>query len=178
MKTKIPISRRKFASGWDEVQYLRLKLLYWLYERESLRKARAFGGRLERLLDAISPDESAILAEECRSLLWEARGDLSKAILHRENEVRLMRRLHEVSQGKSWEYIARHGRGYDALSDRLDLLAVLYHDSGDRRQALALLRESKRLCVAHGIAFDGEDLMEDYLREAKASSGRRQDAAG
>lgn len=34
-----------------------------------------------------------------------------------------------------------------------------------RCKAISLLRESKRFCESHGIAFDGEDVLDEYLAE-------------
>jgi hypothetical protein len=169
MTSKPPPQRRKFANDWDEIQYLYDKLLYWLYQREVPAKARPFAERLERLLARADPDHEAIFGQECRSLVHETKGDLRRAIEHRENEVRLIRRLHEISRGTPGEQAALRGYGYDDLSDRLDLLAVLYHDSGSLDKALNTLRQSQRLCQSHGIPFDGEDLLAEYLAEKRDS---------
>src|SRR5437870_3625397 len=97
MKAKPITDRRKFADAWDEIGYLYDKLLYWLYQREDARKARVFAERLEKVLPKADPDQEAIFTHECWSLVYETRGDLRKAITHRENEIRLIRRLHEIS---------------------------------------------------------------------------------
>lgn len=165
MKANSPAARRKFANEWDEIGYLYDKLLYWLYQREDAAKARRYAERLEKLLPAADPSHEAILGEECWSLVYEARGDLAKAIDHRENEVRLIRRLHDASRNAPPGGVALKKYGPDALSDRLDLLATLYHDRGDLDKAVGILQESQRLCEAHGIAFDGRDLLRDYLAE-------------
>lgn len=36
-------------------------------------------------------------------------------------------------------------------------------------RAIALLRESKQLCRNHGIEFDGQDILEEYLAEKRAT---------
>src|SRR5205085_11865917 len=134
--------------------YRRDKVLYWLYARGEPIRARPYARRMIRLLTRVDPDQEAILGQECRSLAYQALADLDKAIEHRRNEIGLMRRLHEISRGRSDEgYVLRH-RGYDDLSDRLDLLAVLYHDAGDLDRAIRTLRESRELCEEHGIKFD------------------------
>ena len=171
MPSKAPPSRRTFASAEDEIDYLYHKLLYWLYDRGQPRKALAFCDRLEQLLDREIAEHGTVRNEECRSLIREAQGDLPGAIRHRENEVRLIKRLHTIARGTpSWEYVQRQ-YDYRDLSDRLDLLAILYHDSGDLDRAIHTLRESKRLCEAHGIRFDGRALLDEYLTEKKASAG-------
>ncbi len=173
MKTTAPVARqRKFKTDWDEIVYLYHKLLYWLYDREDTRKALSFGNRLERLVERVDPGHEAILGQECRSLISEAKGDLPNAIRYRENEIRMMKRLQQISiayDPSTREYMLRQ-RGYDDLSDRLDLLAILYHDSGDLDRAIRTLRDSKRFCEKHEIPFDGQDLLEDYLGEKRGGA--------
>ena len=167
MKTKALPTRRTFACERDGIDYLYHKLLYWLYERGAARRALRFAARLEPLLAKAAPGAEAIFPEECRSSICEVRGDLTGAIRHRENEVRLIRRLHEISRRTpSRDYVLR-GYGFDDLSDRLDLLAILYHDNGDRDRAIQTLRESRRLCARHGIPFDGAELLKDYGKEKR-----------
>ncbi len=62
--------------------------------------------------------------------------------------------------------------GYDDLSDRMDLLAILYHDAGKTDRAISLLEESRALCESHGILFDGADVYEEYQQEVKAARAR------
>src|SRR6516225_2732871 len=152
MKASPPPDRRKFADAWDEVGYLYDKLLFWLYQRQHARKARPFAERLGKLLPTVAPQHDAIFSEECWSLVFEANGDLPSAIQHRENETRLIRHLHAITQNAPHLRLATKGYGYDDLSHRLDLLAVLYHDSGNLGKAIRTLQESKQLCEKHGIA--------------------------
>jgi tetratricopeptide (TPR) repeat protein len=167
MKDKPPPDRRTFADKWDEIGYLHDKLLYWLYQRADPRKARGYAQRLEQLLPTAAPDHEAILGEECWSLVHETKGELGRAIKSRENEVRLIRRLYELSRGAPYKEVALRDYGYDDLSDRLDLLAVLYHDSGDLDKAITTLQESRKLCQEHGMEFDGDDMLQDYLEEKR-----------
>jgi tetratricopeptide (TPR) repeat protein len=169
MKDKPPPDRRTFADEWDEIDYLHDKLLYWLYQRADPRKAHRYAQRLERLLLTAAPDHDAILGEECWSLVHETKGDLPRAIESRKNEIRLIRRLYELSRGAPHEEVALRRYGYDDLSDRLDLLAVLYHDSGDLDKAITTLQESKKLCQEHGMEFDGVDMLQDYMEEKRNS---------
>ena len=168
MKTSPPPGRRKFASDWDEIEYLYHKLLYWLYRREDVGKARSYADRLERLLRQAAPNHQAILGEECWSLVHETRGNLRKAIEHRENEIHLIRRLHQMARNAPQAEHLLKDYGYEALSDRLDLLATLYHDSGDLENAIRALEESQQLCDAQRITFDGKDLLDEYLGEKRS----------
>jgi hypothetical protein len=177
MKTKPPPDRRKFADDRDQIDYLYQKLLYWLYERDDFTRARIFADRLVQMLPTSSPGTEAIFPQECWSLICEARMDLPGAIRHRENEIRLIKRLHVASQSIPEKDLVMQMYGYAELSDRLDLLAVLYHDTGNLGKALGILDESKRLCKKHGIRFDGEDLIQEYLKE-KAKSQVKHNRTG
>jgi len=169
MTTKTPSSRRPSANPWDEIDDLYQQLLYWLYDRGNRRKAGEFAEKLELLLNKVS-DQETVFGEECRSLISEQRGDLPAAIKHRENEIRLIKRVHQLSAGTPGNDLVRKRYGYDDLSDRLDLLAVLYHDNRELDKAISTLQESKSLCEAHGIAFDGQDVLDEYLAEEKAGT--------
>jgi tetratricopeptide (TPR) repeat protein len=169
MKVKPPADRRKFANEWDEVGYLYDKLLYWLYQRQDARKTRPYAERLAELLPKADPDHEAILGEECWSLVHEANGNLQNAIEHRKNEIRLIRRLHELARKAPDPEAVRKHYGYADLSDRLDLLATLYHASGNLDQAVGCLLESRQLCKKHGVKFDGKDILQEYLEEKRAS---------
>jgi hypothetical protein len=168
MKPDPPPNKRKFPAEWDEIGYLYDKLLYWLYQRADVGKARPFAERLERLLSRVASNHEAIFGEECWSLVYEAKRDYPKAIEHRENEIRLIRRLHNIAADAPHKELVLRDYGYGDLSDRLDLLATLYHDSGDSGKALTILHESRQVCENSGIKFDGEELLQEYLEEKVA----------
>jgi hypothetical protein len=172
MKTKPPPDRRKFADERDQMNYLYHKLLYWLYERRDKARARAFAQRLAQLLSKSSHGRDAIFPEECWSLICETKEDLPKAIKHRENEIRLIKRLHEISRGTPQQKDIFRLYRYDDLSDRLDLLAVLYHDNGNLDKAICVLQESKQLCEKSGIKFDGRGILQEYLEEKRKSQDK------
>jgi hypothetical protein len=155
----------KFAHDWDEIEYLRDKLLYWLYRREDSQKARPYAERLERLLTKADPDHEAILGEECWSLIHETRKEFPKAIKSRRNEIDLIRRLHDICRNQPYEKSALSGYEYPDWRDRLDLLASLYHDSGDLGAAVRTLQESKEFCKRHGIPFRSQRALNEYLRQ-------------
>ena len=144
----------------EDLSNLRDGLLHWFYGQADRKRAILFANLLADLLRDAAED--SILTEECRALIAEVRGDLPKAIRHREKELRLIRRLQELSLGRPGEEFVLHRYGFDELSDRLDLLATLQHAVGKRDKAIALLEESQRLCAAHGFPFDGADLLEEY----------------
>src|SRR4051794_29428862 len=117
MANKPPPNRHKFKTDWDEIVYLYEKLLYWLYQRADPAKARPYVRRLEQLLPKADPGHDAILGEECWSLIYEAKGDLRRAIEYRENEIRLIRQLHELSRGKPYEDVALEAYDYTDWAD-------------------------------------------------------------
>ena len=86
MKTKAPAVRRQFANAWDEINYLRDKLLFWLYQRSKPDKAIPFAKRMQKLLARSDRSQESIVGQEGRSLTFEALGDLHRAIEHREKE--------------------------------------------------------------------------------------------
>jgi len=150
----------------DTLDRLYEELVDRLYGDPDAGQARALADRLDALLsNASESDLGAIFTEECRSLVSEARGDLASAIKHRENEVRLIRRLLKISRNKPGEKYVFGQYDYSDLSDRLDLLAMLYHAAGRLDKAIRTLEESKRLCDDHDIKFDGEDILQEYLQE-------------
>ncbi len=96
MTTKaLPLSPR--AQKWREIDDAYHKLLYWYYDRQNLAKARPIARRLERLLSEVSSDQQTILREGAWSLVLECKSDLLGAIKRRENEIRLMKRLLQIS---------------------------------------------------------------------------------
>jgi hypothetical protein len=152
----------------DSLDRLYNQLVTWLYERQDIRRALPIAHRLKRLLSQFDPRPKSIFVEECRSLVAEATGDLQSAIKHREKEIRLIRRLHGTSQGTESEGYALRQYDYADLSERLDILAMLYHAGGDLGKAIKTLRESRRVCASHRIRFDGEALLRDYQEEKRA----------
>ncbi|HMC63972.1 MAG TPA: hypothetical protein VKI65_03460 [Gemmataceae bacterium] len=164
MKVK-PTAERN-ATESDQIGQAYDRLVSSLYEHEDAGRARSFADRLEQLLTQNGTEVGSIFAEECRSLIHEARGDLKKAIKHRENEIRLIRQLHKLAQETGNEDFIFQQYSYADLKDGLEILAMLYHDVGDLGEAVKLLHESKQLCEDHGIKFDSETLLQDYERES------------
>jgi hypothetical protein len=164
MTNKSPPTRRKFNGPWDRADYLYHKLLYWLYERGLAAKAMPYARALEGILKRHYGGGS-IFPEECLSLAHECKGDLAGAIEHRLIEVRLLKRHLEVAEQSVHRDTLLAQYGYSDLCDRLDLLATLYHDTGDVSQAVETLRESQSLCQRHCIDFDGKELIREYTNE-------------
>ncbi len=158
MKTKTCIRRlrrRKFEGIWDRILYCHAKLLYWLYGRDNRSRAKYYCRILEPLLLKAASKHEAIKGEECWSLLFEARGDFDRAILYRNSEIKLIKRLLRLKPR-----LDEYGPG--DLADRLVLLGVLYFDSGRTRRALTAIREAKRICQRNRIRFDDDDLLKEY----------------
>jgi hypothetical protein len=149
----------------EKMDDLYQELLTWLYERDDPARAQAVASRLAKLLSRYQSEPESIFVEECRSLVAEAMGDLANAIRHRENEIRLIRRLHRLTQNRPEADLARSQYDFDDLHQRLNLLAMLYHDRGDLPKAISTLQESKRLCATHHLPFEDDDLLAAYLEE-------------
>jgi hypothetical protein len=159
------LSRRRFKTPWDEIRYLYHKVLYWLYDRLDRRRALLFCERLQTLLKDTDPNRESILGEECMSLIYEAKKDLPKAIYHREEEIKRIKQLWKSAAHAGNRDLIFESYGPPDLSDRLDLLAILWRDAGNEQKGIRLLRESQRLCEEHGIPFDGEDLLQEFTAE-------------
>jgi tetratricopeptide (TPR) repeat protein len=162
--------RPRFAHAWHEIEHLYLRVLEAYYDQEDKRRALRYLPRLEKLLRQEDSNHQAILGEECWALLRELRGDLSAAITHRLNQVRLIRRLWQISENDPEEVrrFALRYYGPADLADRYDLLAILYRDAGQLKKAIKTLWQSRELCELHGVNFDGKDLLRDYLAEYRA----------
>jgi tetratricopeptide (TPR) repeat protein len=165
MTTGCPANRRIFHHEWDAIEYFYHKALYWFYQRADRQRALRFCETLKKLLQRTSNAHEAILGEAAWSLLYQVKGNLAKAIRYREREIKLIKRLWEISRGTPGEDVVFQQYDAEDLSDRLDLLAILYHEAGDLDKAICVLRESEQFCQEHGIRFDGKDLLRDYLAE-------------
>jgi hypothetical protein len=155
----------------DDIEALYSELLHLFYDREDREQAEKLARRLEAALAAPPDIAGSIRAEEVRSLLAELRGDFAEAARSREAEIRKILELHLLSiNTPNWPFVFRQ-YDYSDLSDRLDLLAILYAEQGDLERAVATLLESKQLCEAHQVPFDGKDLLRDF-EKARANGER------
>jgi len=142
------------------VLYYYYKILYWFYSRRNRSKAGKFCRSLEPVLKRVANKHEAIKGEECWSLLYEIRGNLDEAISYRRSEIRLVKRLQRIAP-KSKEY------GPADLADRWILLAMLYKESNDLRQAMRALKEAKRICAEERVKFGSADLLAEYEAELR-----------
>ena len=72
--------------------YLHGKLLYWFYGRRSHAHARPYADRLIGILRRADAKRESVRGEECRSLIYELKGNLREAIRCREREIELLTR--------------------------------------------------------------------------------------
>jgi hypothetical protein len=124
-----PRTQRTFANTWGELDYLCKKIRYWLYTRKQKAKAKRFLDSLARVLDELPENELAILRQEGLALLCELQGEIAQAILHRQQEIKLMQRLHRESRSPRYAdgtkaYMLR-GRDASALEERREILQKL-----------------------------------------------------
>lgn len=124
-------------------------------------RAMKLGAGLQAALAASVELATSIRGDEIRSLLAELHGDYAGAIHSRQAEIRKILELHTLAVNTpGWTYVASQ---YDcsAVSDRLDLLAVLYDRLGDTERAIATLLESRQYCRSHCIDFDGQEILDE-----------------
>jgi hypothetical protein len=171
MSNRAPATRRSFADVADEIGYVYQKLVHWLCETPESAKTRRYAKRIKRLLRRDTTGPRSIFREECWSLACEAEKDYPAAIRHRENEIRLIRRLHEITPAAD-RHLVFIAYGYSDLSDRLVILASLYDAIGDTDRAMKILREAKALCSKHGIPFDGQDILDELLSDSSRDGKR------
>ena len=147
-----------------EFELLYRSLVKLFYEKDDREQTQKVVSRLERAL-AASPDYAgSIRGEEIRSIIAEFRGDFDCAARSREAEIRKILELHALTANTdNWNYVSRQ-YDFGDVSDRLDLLAILYDAQGELDRAISTLLESKQYCESHRIPFDAEDLLEELGR--------------
>jgi tetratricopeptide (TPR) repeat protein len=168
MMSDVPRDRDGTSAVTDEVEDLYLELLRAFYEDGDRDRAQQVARRLETVLEDRRDVADSIRGEEIRSLLAELRGDLTEAIRSREGEIRKILEMYSLARDTpGWAYVLRR-YDYCDVSDRLDLLAILYADQGDLDRAVATLRESKQFSESHRVPFDGQDLLDEFEKEREA----------
>jgi len=138
---KPPITQRRFANGWGELDYICKKIRFWLYTRKQKPRAERFLPRLERVLDDLPENDSAIIREEALALLHELKEDQNYAIAHREREIQLMEQLQQEAQspkylGSTRAYMLRD-RDRAALEERRAILETLKKAKSRPRETMA-----------------------------------------
>jgi hypothetical protein len=135
-----PTTKRKFANIWGELDYLCTKVRFWLYTRRQRPKALLFLDRLERTLQSLPENNAAIIREEAMALVCELNGDISKSILHRKREIRLMERLHREAKSPRYDESTRkyllYNRDANALNERRAILESLVKNKPSAQQKL------------------------------------------
>ena len=169
MKRKPITDGAKSADTWEQISQMYDRLVYWLYERQDADRARSYADRLEKTLARNETEAGAIFAEECRSLIYEARGDGKQAIKHREKEIALIRRLHARARNTLNERYVFRQYSYADLRDRLEVLAMLYREQGDVDKAVATLQRAKHFCKKHRVSFTAEAILQEYQEDKQIS---------
>ena len=105
-------------------------------------------------------------------MIAEFRGDFAEAARSREAEIRKILALHALTANTdNWKYVSRR-YDFSDVSDRLDLLAILYDAQGELDSRISTLMESRHYCESHRIPFDAQDLL-DELEQARTGSTDR-----
>jgi hypothetical protein len=161
MSTRTNRNSNKSVPSPQELDLLYLRLVKLFYEKGDRKEAQTVVSHLKRVL-AASPDySSSIRGKEIRSLIAEFRGDFVEAARSREAEIRKILELHTLTANtEHWKYVSQQ-YDFSDVSDRLDLLAILYDTKGELDRAIATLLESKHYCESHRIPFDAQDLLEE-----------------
>jgi hypothetical protein len=156
-----------------EMDRLYAEFVRRFYGKDDRELAKKIAVQLQAAL-AASPDlAQSIRGEEIRSLIAELHGEFERAIQNREAEIRKILELHSFAiNTPSWDYVAKQ-YDFSDVSDRLDLLANLYHRHGDTHRAIAVLHESRQYCRSHGISFDGQEMLDDFEHPAKNGAAQR-----
>src|SRR6267378_2507429 len=100
---KPPHTQRRFANVWSELDYLCQKIRFWLYARQQKANADRYTNRLARVLRELPENDLAIIREEGLALLYQLKGEFSKAIAHREREIHLMERLQRAAKSLRYD---------------------------------------------------------------------------
>jgi len=172
MSTKTRSNGAETVPAPREFDSLYLSLVKLFYEKNDRKGTEKLVLRLEKVL-AASPDYSdSIRGEEIRSLIAEFRGDFAEAARSREAEIRKILELHALTANtKHWKYVSRQ-YDFSDVSDRLDLLAILYDRQGKLERAISTLLESRHYCESHRIAFDAQDLLEELEQSRNGAADR------
>jgi len=160
-----------------DTELLYLGLLKEFYEKGNRERANHFAIQLEESLAASPEYAYSIRGEEIRSIIAELRDRYADAIQSRETEIRKILELHTRTIGTPhWEYVSKQ-YDFSDVSDRLDLLAILYDKKGEQDRAIQILIESKQFCLAHHIPFDAQDLL-DELEQSQRDAANHDPGQG
>ncbi len=171
MRNKVQRNGRQRAPGRAGLNSLYIEFLKRFYDQGDREQAGKIAARLEKILARSAETANSIRGEEIRSLIAELRGNYAEAIRSREAEIRKILELHSLAVGTpNWDYVSRQ-YDFSDVSDRLDLLAILYDQHGESDRARAVLVESKQYCEAHHVPFDGQDLLNE-LEQAERAENR------
>ena len=125
----VPVTKRRFANPWAELDYLCKKIRYWLYIRKNKTYAHRYLDRLEGVLKELPENNEAILREEALALLKELQGKIAEAIAHRKREIKLMTQLHKEASSPTYAASTKaymlQDRGNFALQERQSILRAL-----------------------------------------------------
>lgn len=157
------MKKSTFRSEWDEIVFLYYEIIDWWYGNKKgwEKYVPKHIKRLKSLLRKVAFKHEAIRGEECWSLIYEFEGDLQKAILYRESEIHLMKKLLKLPESKTIKDIIY----YSDVHDRLILLALLYDKLDNGKKALKALEEAKKIAKKNNFKFEAQDLMNEIQNE-------------
>jgi hypothetical protein len=149
---------------WAEAKNLYVQLLQSFYERNEKAKTKSFALSLLRLIDTLDPSSKTLPGNEYRALIAEIDGDVDEAIRYREV---LVSKIDEYARTHRLKDIAIEPGDY---ADQLDLLAILYCQSGRLSDAETAIEKSASICQEAGVPFDGKDVLKQIERARKTTT--------
>jgi hypothetical protein len=143
--THRPKQRRSFLGPSDERNYLRELLEYFKLRNETKSKAVSkYLQRFERLLNHAGLDDGSILLQNHWALFHEFRGDIERAIFHREREIKFVNRL-LTKYGPAKSSIPIYSIDDSYLRRTMRLLHRHYIAVGKLKKATGLVRRLNTL---------------------------------
>ena len=143
------------SATWSEAKELYVQLLHFFYDQNEELKAKSIALSLLRVIDSLDPSSKTLIGNEYRALIAEVDGDVEGAIRYREAWVKM---VDKFTKKKKLQELALTADDY---SDQLDLLAVLYCQSGRLSEAEVIINKSASVCLEAGIPFDGKDVLKE-----------------
>lgn len=176
---KPPPNRRVFGERYeavcDELTYVCDKLSYWLYARQSPRRARRYRTRLARLVSRSRKNPVMLVRIQSQAVLADLDGHRRRAAGHLERKLRIMHVDIGEYDHPGTPHAIRTLRKYGEYDWRVyGRLAEIYREFGQIDRAVAVLQRSKAFCREHRFRFEAQNLLNQLLREQSRGARRTQ----
>jgi len=152
-----PPNRRKFVHEWDETRYTYDKAEYWLHYRRMPSRAKPYVERLRKLVAERDPNHEVILGARIRALIADFDDDLDAEIAYTRRVIDMSARFIQAGPPTTI------GPTWSDIRDDLELLALLYADYNQQKEALDTVEEIAKFCFQHGLRFNKAELRRRIL---------------